>query len=238
MPTLLSRALALALSLALLPTLASAQSAGHGKAMPPAGGSLRVLVRDMRQLPVPRALVSVGGTSLRGQTDEFGRVRFEHVPAGPYNVGARLGRFEGRADGRIQPGKLTRLTVRLAYAPPGDTPPSATGPQGSGGHGGDDSAVGELVGDVVDSTGNPQVFANVIVLGTRRGAPTDEQGNFIITRVPVGARTIKVQALLRGPAVVHANVGAGETVELHIVVPPDLPPSSLCLDEVIRAFHP
>ena len=40
----------------------------------------------------------------------------------------------------------------------------------------------------------PGGFANVIVVGTRRGAQADENGNFTITLVPVGSHTIKIQA--------------------------------------------
>ncbi|MGH7725556.1 MAG: TonB-dependent receptor [Candidatus Eiseniibacteriota bacterium] len=39
----------------------------------------------------------------------------------------------------------------------------------------------------------PGGFANVIVLGTRRGAQTDDQGNFTITAVPVGTHQLRVQ---------------------------------------------
>jgi outer membrane cobalamin receptor len=54
-------------------------------------------------------------------------------------------------------------------------------------------ATGTVTGQVMAGK-NPAEFANVIILGTRRGAMTDESGRFTITLVPVGSHTLKVQA--------------------------------------------
>src|SRR5260221_3192271 len=162
MSALLSRAVlfVLALSPALHAATPSAPPSAHVKAVPSGEGSLRIRVRDMREMPVPRAVVTVAGTSLRAPTDELGRARFDHVPAGPCTVRARLLEFEGRADGRIQPGKVTRLTVRLAYAAPRDTLPGALTAQGSGANPHAGPGPGEIDGDVVDVRGLPQAYAH------------------------------------------------------------------------------
>ena len=39
---------------------------------------------------------------------------------------------------------------------------------------------------------DPVSFANVIVLGTKQGTMTDENGNFVIAGVPVGTYQVKL----------------------------------------------
>jgi len=228
MSALLSRAvlLVLALSPALHPTTPSGPPPAHVKAAPPGEGSLRIRVRDMRELPVPRAVVTVAGTPLRAPTDELGRARFDHVPAGPCTVRARLLEFEGRADGRIQPGKVTRLTVRLAYAAPRDTLPGTLIAPGSGANPPAASGPGEIDGDVVDGKGLPQPYAHVEVLGTPRGVPTDPAGHFRITRVPSGDWSVRVQAVDAPPCTVQVHVGAWAQEFVHVVVGRRLPAKS------------
>jgi len=70
-------------------------------------------------------------------------------------------------------------------------------------------ATGTVTGRVLAGK-EPGGFANVIVVGTRRGAQADENGNFTITLVPVGQQTIRV--LLTGyepkSLVLAVNAGA------------------------------
>src|SRR5260221_4888838 len=69
-------------------------------------------------------------------------------------------------------------------------------------------ATGTVTGRVVAGK-EPQGFANVIILGTRRGAASDESGNFTITLVPVGTYQLKVQPLGFEPKTLSISVNAG-----------------------------
>jgi outer membrane receptor protein involved in Fe transport len=69
-------------------------------------------------------------------------------------------------------------------------------------------ATGTVTGKVVAGK-DPQGFANVIILGTRRGAASDEAGNFTITLVPVGTYQLKVQPLGFEPKTLSITVNAG-----------------------------
>ena len=55
---------------------------------------------------------------------------------------------------------------------------------------------GSVVGTVTDgATKEPIVGANVVILGTTLGAPTDIDGRFTIRRVPVGTYSVRVSAV-------------------------------------------
>jgi Ca-activated chloride channel family protein len=62
-------------------------------------------------------------------------------------------------------------------------PPEPSGPTGA------------VTGVVRDAQRAPIPYANVIVLGTKRGTQTDEYGSFKLDHVPVGSAQIQVQAL-------------------------------------------
>jgi outer membrane receptor for ferrienterochelin and colicin len=78
-------------------------------------------------------------------------------------------------------------------------------------------ATGTISGQVVAGK-EPAEFANVIVLGTRRGAMTDENGRFTITQVPIGSHTIKVQAPGYDPKqqVVVVNAGPNSVGTINV----------------------
>jgi len=75
----------------------------------------------------------------------------------------------------------------------------------------------DIRGVVVDERGSPVGYANVIVLGTRRGAQADDHGRFVIPRVPVGTYVVKCQAAGRAPVSQSAIVVAGHDVWLRLV---------------------
>ena len=55
---------------------------------------------------------------------------------------------------------------------------------------------GRIIGQVTEAaTGKPIVGANVLLLGTMLGAATDNQGRFVISRVPPSTYTIMVSAI-------------------------------------------
>lgn len=57
------------------------------------------------------------------------------------------------------------------------------------------SGFGRVTGQVTERGREPIAYANVIVLGTKQGTMTDENGNFVIPGVPVGEQQIQVQAI-------------------------------------------
>jgi len=61
-------------------------------------------------------------------------------------------------------------------------------------------------------------FANIIILGSRQGAQTDETGNFVIRGVPVGEQQVKVQQVGfdAQTKTVTVNAGAVTTVEFDL----------------------
>ena len=73
---------------------------------------------------------------------------------------------------------------------------------------------GRITGRVTEKGKDPVASANVIILGTRLGAMTDENGSFTITGVPVGAAKIQVQSVAHGKLIQDVQVNAGQTANL------------------------
>ncbi len=73
------------------------------------------------------------------------------------------------------------------------------------------SATGRVTGRVLERNREPIPFANVIVLGTKQGTMTDENGNFVIPGVSVGTIQIQVQAIGYDKQVQEVKVNAGAT---------------------------
>src|SRR6266496_1261004 len=79
-------------------------------------------------------------------------------------------------------GAFFTLLLPLPAAPQSPAPPAG-------------AATGRITGTVYEHGKEPFPFANVIVLGTKQGTMTDENGNFILGGVPVGAAQVQVQAV-------------------------------------------
>jgi len=62
-------------------------------------------------------------------------------------------------------------------------------------------------------------YANLIVLGTRRGSQADGQGRFVITLVPPGPRQIRVALQGYELSTAFCVVEAGKVVDLGKVIP-------------------
>jgi hypothetical protein len=71
------------------------------------------------------------------------------------------------------------------------------------------AATGTLIGRVLDGKAAGG-YANVVVLGSMRGATALEDGTFRITLVPVGRWTLRVELTGREPRLVTVDVNAGE----------------------------
>jgi len=83
---------------------------------------------------------------------------------------------------------------------------------------------GTITGKVVDAkTRQPLVGANVVIMDTDRGASTDLEGNYVISRVPVGTyrlkfmyigynSVLKTDIVVKTAAPAYVNAGLEETV--------------------------
>jgi len=86
-------------------------------------------------------------------------------------------------------------------------------------------SLGTIEGRILTSQGKPGAFFHVIVLGTRRGAITDEKGRYHLTLVPLGAQTLKVLDDESSNPIARAiSVLPGGTHIEDIVVPLAAPP--------------
>ncbi len=73
---------------------------------------------------------------------------------------------------------------------------------------------GTIRGKVLDqSTGDPLIGANVVVLGTSLGAATDINGDFSLTYVPSGKQTLRVSYIGYEPITVEVVVEGGRTLQ-------------------------
>lgn len=79
------------------------------------------------------------------------------------------------------------------------------------------AAVGKVAGQVTEK-GQPVAYANVIILGTRLGTMTDENGNFSIPGVAVGSYQVKMMATGYDPVIQQVQVNAGATSTVHFTV--------------------
>ncbi|HET7225479.1 MAG TPA: TonB-dependent receptor [Candidatus Eisenbacteria bacterium] len=80
------------------------------------------------------------------------------------------------------------------------------------------AATGRITGKVTQKNGDPLQSVNVIVLGTKQGAATDENGNFTIVGVAVGTQQLKAMALGVDPQTQSVTVNAGQTANVHFVM--------------------
>ena len=91
-------------------------------------------------------------------------------------------------------------------------------------------STGTIGGQVTDTAGGrPIAGAQVSVVGTLRGAVTDEQGRYSITNVPAGTQRLRARMLGYAPADQSVNVTAGATATVNFT----LQHSALQLGEVV-----
>ncbi|HEX6060159.1 MAG TPA: carboxypeptidase-like regulatory domain-containing protein, partial [Gemmatimonadaceae bacterium] len=76
-------------------------------------------------------------------------------------------------------------------------------------------------GTVVDSTNQREVpNAQVALVGTTLGAMSNAAGAFVITRVPAGSFTLRVQRIGYQPATATITVAAGDTAVVRVAMAP------------------
>lgn len=77
------------------------------------------------------------------------------------------------------------------------------------------SATGRIAGKVTEKGRDPLLNANVVVLGSKLGAATDESGSFLIVGVPVGTHQIQAQFIGYEKLVQTIQVNAGQTATVN-----------------------
>ena len=94
---------------------------------------------------------------------------------------------------------------------------------------------GRVAGHVRDADGTPLANAQVLVIGTRLTAVTNQSGAYLISSVPAGTYLLRAQLAGYSPAAVHGvRVAAGRTVTVDVV----LQPTAVSLNEVVVAGAP
>ncbi|MEQ1834451.1 MAG: carboxypeptidase-like regulatory domain-containing protein, partial [Candidatus Eisenbacteria bacterium] len=68
------------------------------------------------------------------------------------------------------------------------------------------ATTGRIAGKATEKGKDPVSYANVVVLGTKQGTQTDENGAFIIAGVPVGTYQVKLQAIGYDPVIQQVQV--------------------------------
>jgi len=76
-------------------------------------------------------------------------------------------------------------------------------------------ATGKIAGKVTEKGKDPVAFANVIILGTKQGAQTDDNGNYVIVGVPVGTVQIKVSQIGFESETRNVQINAGLTTTVN-----------------------
>ncbi len=75
------------------------------------------------------------------------------------------------------------------------------------------SAFGKIMG-TVSEPGGPAAYVNVIILGTKQGTATDENGKFVIPGIAVGTVQVQVMATGYDKQIREVQVNAGQTSTL------------------------
>jgi outer membrane receptor protein involved in Fe transport len=76
-------------------------------------------------------------------------------------------------------------------------------------------STGRIAGRVTEGGKDPIPYANVILLGTKQGAMTDEKGNFVIPGVPAGTYTLQAQEVGHGKLTQQVTVNVGQTATVN-----------------------
>ncbi len=81
---------------------------------------------------------------------------------------------------------------------------------------------GTVKGKVLDQTGNPVPFANILVAGTSIGTLADVNGNFVIQNVPSGTQVLRASAVGYQTVDLKVSVSDGETTTQDFALEQDL----------------
>lgn len=132
------------------------------------------------------------------------------IPIVPIEPARKLAPTRARGEAALPAATIPEPTDAAAPASPGVVPAPpvpATIP-----------GTGSLVGRVLEGNGRPVAYANVIVLGTRLGGMTDENGAFVIKGIAPGAYQAKLLATGYDPVLLPVQVQEGATVTADFTV--------------------
>lgn len=119
------------------------------------------------------------------------------------------------ADGRRLVAAGLALALGLALTVPVSAQPKASAPVAAAGERALGTATGKITGKIMEKGKDVIAYANVIVLGTKMGTMTDENGTYLLIGVPVGSVQIQVQATGYDRQVQTVMVNAGATSTLN-----------------------
>ncbi len=85
-----------------------------------------------------------------------------------------------------------------------------------------DPGKGTIRGKVVDQSGSPVAFANVVIVGTSLGASANVNGNYTITDAPAGTHQLRASAVGYTTTMTRVTVSDGQTTTQNFTLALDL----------------
>ena len=156
-------------------------------------GSVRGTVKDSENQPVQGATVVVNTTNLKTFTDPHGYYEISNVPAGKWTITASKDGYTPESTAvNVETGQTVIVDFTL-------TPVTSTG---------------TVRGTVTDNNAQPIQDATVAVQGTELQTTTDSYGQYQITNVPAGQRTLIASKIGYVSESKVVNVGAGQIVRV------------------------
>ena len=154
-------------------------------------GSVRGTVKDSENLPVQGATVVVSTTNLKTFTDPHGYYEISNVPAGKWTITASKNGYTPESKAvNVETGQTVTVDFKLASA----------------------TSTGTVQGTVRDNNAQPIQDATVAVQGTELQTTTDSYGQYQITNVPAGQRTLIASKIGYVSETKVVNIRAGHTV--------------------------
>jgi protocatechuate 3,4-dioxygenase beta subunit len=160
------------------------------------GGALAGTVRDLKGMPVAKAVVAVSGVERTVESDAAGRFEVVGVSVGEHQVRVARPGFEalGFTVHFPEPGRLEVDLALQDVAVAAAVPPSA--------------APLLLSGRVVDDTGAPIAEAEIGLMGSPATAVADSAGRFRFADLPPGPYLLSVRRLGFAPRTISVTLRA------------------------------
>jgi uncharacterized UPF0146 family protein len=156
-------------------------------------GSVKGVVKDSDSQPIEGARVVVDTTNLQAITDSRGYYQLTSVPAGQRTlIASKSGYVSKSKVVNVGAGQTVTVDFKLASA----------------------TSTGTVQGTVWDNNAQPIQDATVAVQGTELQTTTDSDGQYQITNVPAGQRTLIASKSGYVSETKVVNVGAGQIVKV------------------------
>jgi subtilisin family serine protease len=171
---------------------------------PPATGTLTGTVSASSGGPIAGATVAVDGLGLSTTTNAGGQYTLANVPTGSRTVTASAASFAtGSQTVTVNGG--TTVTANFTLTPLPTT--------------------GTLTGTVTSAAGGIVSGATVAIQGTALSTTTNGAGQYTLTDIPQGQRTLATSATGYASTSQTVTITAGATTTANVVLTPDAPPS-------------